>query len=100
MSQYAVKSAEAVAPGVGTGVGDGVGSAGVGSGVGGAGVQAYCAKTPYEQPSIVTLAHPPVPSDLNKSAAPLLQTDVLTDTCDGHVRGSELEHHPKLWSSP
>jgi hypothetical protein len=99
MSQYAVKSAEAVGPGVGTGVGPsstGVGSgvgaevgcAGVGSGVGCAGVgsgvgpkmQAYSAKNANLQPLMVTLPQFPLPCMFFKYAVPLLHTDVLTVT--------------------
>jgi hypothetical protein len=111
MSQYAVNSAEEVGRGVGTGVGaTGVG-AGVGTGVGagvGAGVgsgvgtmtQAYWAKKPYTQSSMVTLFQYPDPCMLLKSARPLLQTDVLTEIWDGHTRGLPLLHQSMLLSSP
>jgi hypothetical protein len=90
MSQYAVRSADAVGPGVGIGVGTAVGAgvgAGVGSGigvgagcgVGGAGVgsgvgatrQAYWAKKAYAQLSMVTLPQEPVPIMLIRYAMPL-----------------------------
>jgi F0F1-type ATP synthase membrane subunit c/vacuolar-type H+-ATPase subunit K len=81
MSQYAVKSADAVGPGVGFGVGSGVGAGvgsaiGVGTGVGsGVGVsarrQAYWAKKAYVQLSMVMLPKEPVPITLIRSAMPL-----------------------------
>jgi hypothetical protein len=79
MSQYAVKSADAVGPGVGFGVGSGVGAGvgsaiGVGTGVGsgvGARRQAYWAKKAYVQLSMVMLPKEPVPITLIRSAMPL-----------------------------
>jgi hypothetical protein len=62
-------------------------------------VQAYCAKKPYLQPSIVTLAQLPLPWKLIKSASPLKHTDASTETFDGHSRGEPVEHQPMLWSS-
>jgi hypothetical protein len=48
-------------------------------------VHAYEAQKPYEQPSMVMLAHPPVPHILTWFAVSERQTDVLTATCDGQT---------------
>jgi hypothetical protein len=68
---------------VGTGVGTGAGV--------GATVQAYWAKYPYLQPSMVTLPHLPVPCRLNKTAVPVAQTDVLVVSSVGQTAGLPLQ---------